>query len=55
MQERARHARAPPDPDLPIPLEIGSRVATGTSVSTDATRVPLRARRNAARSFGWWP
>jgi hypothetical protein len=39
MQDRARHARAPPDPSLPTPLEIESRVATGMSVSTDATRV----------------
>lgn len=53
MQDRARHARAPPDPGLPTPLEIESRVATGMSVSTDATRVPLRVVRSRRGTIVW--
>jgi hypothetical protein len=53
MQDRTRHAHAPPDPGLPNLLEIESRVATGMSVSTDATRVPLRVVRSRRGTIVW--
>lgn len=53
MQDRARHVHAPPDPGLPNLLEIDSRVATGMSISTDATRVPPRAVRSPRGTNVW--
>jgi hypothetical protein len=53
MQDRALHVHAPPDPGLPNLLEIDSRVATGMSVSTDATSVPPRVVRSPRGTIVW--